>query len=42
MPGSPEEVSEDPVMYEKRKKGSRMNCHVGKATEGLGNELSHR
>ena len=25
--------------YEKRKKGWRMNCDVGEATEGLKNEL---
>ena len=37
--GSPGDVSENPVTYEKRKKGWGMSCHVGEATEGLGNEL---
>ena len=35
MGGSPGDVSEEPVTYEKRKKGWRMNCDVGEATEGL-------
>ena len=39
MGGSPGDVSEEPVTYEKRKKGWRMSCDVGKATEGLENEL---
>ena len=33
------EISEELMTYEKRKKGWRMNCDVGEATEGLGNEL---
>ena len=39
MGGSPGDVSENPVTQEKRKKGWRMNCDVGEATEGLENEL---
>ena len=39
MGGSPGELSEELVMQEKRKKGWRMNCDVGEATEGLYNEL---
>ena len=39
MGGSPGDVSENPVTQEKRKKGWRMNCGVGKATEGLENDL---
>ena len=39
MGGSPGELSEEFVTYEKRKKGCRMNCDVGEATEGLENEL---
>ena len=39
MGGSPSDVSEEPVTYEKRKKGWRMSCEVGKATEVLENEL---
>ena len=39
MGGSPGELSEDLVTQEKRKKGWRMNCDVGEATEGLENEL---
>ena len=38
MGGWPGEVSEELVTQEKRKKGWRMNCDVGKATEGLENE----
>ena len=38
MGGSPGDVSENPVTLEKRKKGWRMSCDVGKATEGLENE----
>ena len=37
--GSPRELSEELVTLEKRKKGWIMNCDVGKATEGLENEL---
>ena len=32
MVGSPGDVSEEPVMYEKRKKDCRMNCDIGDAT----------
>ena len=39
MGGSPGELSEELVTLEKRKKGSRMNCDVGEATEVLENEL---
>ena len=39
MGTSPRDVSEEPVTYEKRKKGWRMGCDVGEATEGLENEL---
>ena len=39
MGGSPGDVSEEPVTQEKRKKGWRMSCDVGEATEGLENEL---
>ena len=39
MSGSPDELSEELVTQEKRKKGWRMNCDVGEATEGLENEL---
>ena len=42
MGGSPGDVSEEPVSYEKRNKGWRMSCDVGKATEGLENELWSR
>ena len=42
MGGSPGDVSEEPVMYEKRKKGWRMSCGVREATEGLENELWRR
>ena len=37
MGGSPGELSEE--LMKKRKKGWRMNCDVGEATEGLENEL---
>ena len=37
--GSPRDVSEEPVMYKKRKEGWRMSCVVGKATVGLEYEL---
>ena len=39
MGGSPDDVSENPVTQEKRKKGWGMSCDVGEATEGLENEL---
>ena len=39
MGGSPGDVREEPVPQEKRKKGWRMNCDVGEATERLENEL---
>ena len=39
MGGSPDELSEELVTQEKRKKGWRMNSDVGEATEGLDNEL---
>ena len=39
MGGSPGELSEELVTQEKRKKGWRMNCDVGEATEGLEKEL---
>ena len=39
MGSSPGELSEELVMQAKRKKGWRMNCDVGEATEGLENEL---
>ena len=39
MGGSPGELSEELVTQQKRKKGWRMNCDVGEATEGLENEL---
>ena len=39
MGGSPGNVSENPVTWEKRKKGWRMSCDVGEATEVLENEL---
>ena len=39
MGGSPSDVSEEPVRYETRKKGWRLNCDVGEATEGLENDL---
>ena len=37
--GSPDELNEELVTLEKRKKGWRMNCGVGEATEGLEYEL---
>ena len=37
--GSPGDVREEQVTYEKRKRGWRMSCDVGEATEGLENEL---
>ena len=39
MGDSTGDVSENPVTWEKRKKGWRMICDVGEATEGLENEL---
>ena len=39
MGGSPGELSEELMMQEKQKKGWRMNCDIGKATEGLENDL---
>ena len=42
MGGSPGELSEEFVTQEKRKKGWRMNCDVGEATEGLENALRRR
>ena len=39
MGGSPRDVSEEPVTWEKRKKGWRMSCDIGEAVEGLENEL---
>ena len=37
--GSPGELREELVTQEKRKKGWRMNCDVGEATEGFENDL---
>ena len=42
MGSSPGDLSEEPVTYEKRKKGYRISCDVGKATKGLENELWRR
>ena len=39
MGGSPGELSQEILTQEKRKKGRRMNCDVGEATDGLENEL---
>ena len=39
MGGSPGELNEELVTYEKRKKDWRMNCDVAEATEGLENKL---
>ena len=39
MGGTTGGLSEELVTQEKRKKGWRMSCEVGKATEGLENEL---
>ena len=39
MGGSPSDVSEEAVTQEKRKKGWRISCDVGEATEALENEL---
>ena len=42
MDGSPDELGEEFVTYEKRKKDWRMMCDVSEATEGLENELWRR
>ena len=34
-----ESLENEPVTYEKRKKGYIMSCDVGEVTEGLENEL---
>ena len=39
MGGSPSELSEELVTWEKRKKDWRMNCDVGEATGRLEKEL---
>ena len=39
MGSSPGDISEEPAMQEKQKKGWRMSCDVGEATGGLENEL---
>ena len=39
MGGSPVDVGEVPMTYVKQRKGCRMTCDVGKAAEGLENEL---
>ena len=39
MGGSPDDVSEEPVRQENRKKVWRMSCDIGEATEGLENHL---
>ena len=39
MGGSPGELNVELVTWENIKKGWRMNCDVGEATEGLDNEL---
>ena len=39
MGGSSGDVGEVPMMYVKQQKGCRMRCDVGKAAEGLDNEL---
>ena len=38
MGGLPGDVRENPVTYERRKKGWRMNCDVGEVTESLENQ----
>ena len=40
MGGSPGDVSEEPVTYERRKKGWRISCDEGEVTESLENEQS--
>ena len=42
MGGSPGDVNEEPVTWEKQQKGLRMSCDVGEAREGLENELWRR
>ena len=42
MGGSPGDLSENPVTWDKRKKGWSMSCDVGEATEELENELGGR
>ena len=39
MGSSPGDISENPVTYEKQKKGCGMSCGIGEAMEGLENEL---
>ena len=39
MGGSPGDAGEMPMTYVKQRKGCRMTCDVGKAAEGLENEL---
>ena len=39
MDGLPGDVGEVPMMWVKQRKGCRMSCDVGKAAEGLENEL---
>ena len=42
MGGSPGDVGEVPMMYVKQQNGCRTSCDVGKAAEGLENELWRR
>ena len=39
MARSPGDVGEVPMTYMKQQEGCRMSCGIGKAEEGLGNEL---
>ena len=39
MCGSPGDVGEVPMTYMNQRNGCRMSCDVGKAAEGLENEL---
>ena len=39
MGGSPGDIREEPVTWEKRKKDWRMSSDVAEATKGLENEL---
>ena len=39
MGSSPGDVREEPVTQEKQRKGWRMSCDLGEATEGFENEL---
>ena len=39
MGGSPGDVVEVPVTWVERRKGWRMSCDVGEATQGMGNKL---